>query len=78
MTARLIIILAIIAALGSAAVWIYQQGGKAVVIETERQNNAAGNLSDKARSAYDKCSDAGRLYDFATGKCGGLAPSRRN
>lgn len=68
---RLALILAIVVALGGAAAWFYTQGGEAVRIEIERQDNVAGTKSENARSAYDRCvhPDIGGVYDFATGQC---------
>lgn len=71
MISRLLLILAIIAALTGAAMWFYNKGGDAVEIKIERQNNVAGTKSENARDAYDRCvsSDIGGVYDYATGKC---------
>lgn len=71
MISRLLLALAIIAALGGAAMWFYDKGGDAVEIKIERQNNVAGTKSENARDAYDRCvsPDIGGVYDYATGKC---------
>ena len=63
--------LAILGVIAGAAAWIYNQGGESVQIKIERQDNEAGNASDKARSDYDRCvhPDSGGVYDYATGKC---------
>lgn len=68
---KLGLVLAIILALAGVGAWIYNQGGEAVEIKTERQNNAAGTKSEDARSAYDLCVPpiGSGVYDFATRKC---------
>lgn len=78
MTVRLMVLLALAAALIGAAVWFYQQGGQAVLISIERQNNVSGDKSDQARSNYDLCLDGGGVYDFAAGKCRRPAPRGRH
>lgn len=66
---KLGLILAIIVALGGAAMWFYTKGSDSHEIKVERQNNAAGDNSDKARTDYDLCVGSGGVHDFATGKC---------
>lgn len=44
----------------------------------ERQNNDAAIQADGAVLDYDRCRDAGRVFDFRTGKCAGLKASGRN
>lgn len=68
--------------IAGALIWlystIYQQGADSVRTGVERQNNEAGNSADDARSAYDRCRDAGRLWDFRAGRCVGASSGRRN
>lgn len=45
---------------------------------TERQNNAAGNESERARSAYDVCVDGGGVWNYRAGQCGGPPARSRN
>jgi hypothetical protein len=70
-TLKLGIALAILLLVTAGAVWLYRQGGESVLHSIERQNDAAGDASDQARSDYDRCvhPDSGGVYDFATGKC---------
>ena len=67
-------------AIAGALIWLYaeirDQGADAVRTSIERQNNDARNAADDARSAYDRCLDAGGVFDFASGKCRGPAPRR--
>lgn len=44
----------------------------------ERQNNDAAIQADGAVLDYDRCHDAGRVFDFRTGKCAGLKARRGN
>jgi hypothetical protein len=77
-TARIVcaaIALVIVAALG---IWIFRQGGEHVKISIERQNNEAGDRSDRARGDYDLCVDGGGVYDFGAGRCVGAAPGGRH
>ncbi|NSY17279.1 hypothetical protein [Neorhizobium sp. AL 9.2.2] len=70
-TLRIIIIflfLTVTAIIG-AATWIYHAGGESKLNSIERQNNEAGNQSDRARGDYDVCIDGGRVWDFGSGKC---------
>ncbi|MBP2462068.1 MULTISPECIES: hypothetical protein [unclassified Rhizobium] len=75
-TLRIIVIFAIVTAIIGAATWFYNAGGAGALNTIERQNNEAGEQSDRARSAYDVCIDGGRLWDFRSGKCAGPASNR--
>lgn len=44
----------------------------------ERQNHAAGDQSDIARSEFDRCADRGWVWSFRTGKCLGPPKGGRN
>jgi hypothetical protein len=80
MTAKLFLGLAMLTAVAAAAAWFYRQGGESVRTTIERQNNAAGDASDQARSDYDRCVPpiGSGVYDFATGKCLRAAPRGRH
>lgn len=78
MMPRLLGLLALLAALTAGAGWFYRQGGQAVVISIERQNNASGDKSDQARADYDRCVDGGGVFDFAAGQCRRPAPRGRH
>jgi hypothetical protein len=52
-----------------AATWLYNAGGAGTLNSIERQNNEAGNASDRARSSFDECFDAGGVFDSSSGKC---------
>jgi type II secretory pathway pseudopilin PulG len=75
---RYLPLLIIIIALGLAALWVYQRGAEDVRNATERQNNAAGNQSDDARSRYDLCVDGGGVWDYGSGKCARTPAGGRN
>ncbi|MBB3980088.1 hypothetical protein GGQ64_005335 [Rhizobium azooxidifex] len=66
---RVLIGVAIAAALIGLYSIIYDQGAESVRTGIERQNNEAGNSADLARGAYDRCRDRGWVYQFDTGKC---------
>lgn len=72
---RVLIGVAIVGALIWLYSTIYQQGADGVRSGIERQNNEAGNSADDARSAYDRCLDAGGLWNFGARRCDG--PSSR-
>lgn len=75
---RLALIIIPVIAFTALGVWLYRTGGEAERIKIERQNNAAGNASDDARSAYALCVDGGGVFDFATSKCAGPKAGRRD
>ena len=75
-TPRIIGLLAIIAVLGAAVVWIYREGGEDVRNSIERQNNEAGDISDRARTEFDMCLDSGGVWSNSTRKCA-RPPARR-
>ena len=64
-------------AIGAAILFIIHliraDGAQSVLNDIERQNNEAAHKSDTARLGYDDCVDAGRLWNFSAGECGGLA-----
>lgn len=61
----------------AAVILIRWQAISSVRIETERKDYAAGETSDRARSAFDVCVDSGRLWDYSARKCVGTAPGGR-
>lgn len=69
-------------AAAAALIWLYAEirkdGAESVRMTIERQNNEAGNTADDARSAYDRCLDAGGLWGFGTSRCERPAPRRWN
>lgn len=67
-------IAAILSALAAA---IYCAGGEGVQNATERQNNDAARHAEESALDYDACRDAGRLWDFRSGKCGRSPTSGR-
>jgi hypothetical protein len=74
-TPRIIGLLAIIAVIGAAALWIYGEGGEDTRNATERQNNEAATRADEGALAYDACRNASRVWSFGTGEC--LRPEAR-
>ncbi|WP_430246080.1 hypothetical protein [Neorhizobium sp. DAR64861/K0K2] len=68
-TLRIIIIFAIVTAIIGAATWLYKAGGADTLNSIERQNSEAGTASDRARSRFDECFDAGGVFDSSSGKC---------
>jgi hypothetical protein len=73
-TLRIIIVFAIVTAIIGAATWLYNAGGAGTLNSIERQNNEAARRADESALDYDTCRDAGRVWNFRTGKCG-RAPS---
>ncbi|MET3662516.1 hypothetical protein [Aquamicrobium ahrensii] len=71
MTFRLILVGAVILAVIALVYVIREDGARSVTTKIERQNDAARNSADGARSAYDKCIDAGGMWNFSAGKCEG-------
>lgn len=57
---------------------IYRAGGDGVRNATERQNNEAATRADQGALDYDACRDAGRVWNFGAGRCGGSAPGGRD
>ncbi|MBW9090822.1 hypothetical protein JNB91_23710 [Rhizobium wenxiniae] len=75
---RIVGVFLLAAAILAVALWIYRAGGQGVSNSIERQNNEAARRADESALDYDACRDAGRVWDFRTGKCGRSAPSGRN
>lgn len=72
-------IMAVVAVMAIAFVRIiYKNGADSVRTSIERQNNAAGKQADDRALDYDACRDAGRLWNFGAGRCGGAAQGRGN
>jgi hypothetical protein len=57
---------------------IRRDGARSFANAIERQNNDAQSSAHKKRLDYDACLDAGRLWDFASGQCSGIARRGRN
>lgn len=51
--------------------WLIGVGAGIERTKTEIQNGSAVHEADTANLDYVDCIDAGRMFDFATGKCGG-------
>lgn len=66
---KVAIALAIAAALGWLYIEIRKDGAESVITKIERLNNEAGKSADDSRSAYDRCLDAGGLWNFGAGEC---------
>lgn len=68
------------AAIAGALIWLYaeirDQGAADVRNSIERQNNDAARKANDAVLDYDGCRDAGRVWDFGTGQCGGATTRR--
>lgn len=77
-TLRIIIIFAIVTAIIGGATWLYNAGGAGTLNSIERQNNEAARRADESALDYDACRDAGRVWNFGTGKCGGASAGGRN
>jgi len=60
-------------AIGVAILFVVQMirndGAQSVTNSIERQNNEAAQNADVARLGYDDCLDAGRVWNFGSGKC---------
>lgn len=59
-----------VAILGIAAS-IYGLGRESVQVDVMEQNQEAGDAADEASSVFERCMDAGSVFDFATGQCRG-------
>lgn len=68
-TPRLIIGAVALLLLAFAIGWLWKTAGDSTLHSIERQDNAAGNNSDSARTRFDGCPVG--MWDFATGKCRG-------
>lgn len=60
-------------AIGAAILFIIQMirtdGAQSLQNKIERQNNDASENAEIARLGYDDCIDAGRVWNFGTGRC---------
>lgn len=75
---RIIGLFLIAALLMAAAVWLYREGGEDTRNANERQNNEAATRADEGALDYDACRDAGRVWQFGSGKCVGAPVGGRN
>lgn len=73
---KILLGVAICAALLFLYAEIRDQGAAGVRSSIERQNNDARNAADDARGNYDDCLGAGGLWNFGAGRCDGPAPRR--
>lgn len=71
---KLLIGVALVAALGLVVQLVRYDGARSYQNQIERQNNDAGSNAESHRLSYDACRDAGRVWNFETGKCGRVAP----
>lgn len=76
-TYRAIGLVAVIVILALIVFGIYRAGGDGVRNSIERKNNEAATRADQGALDYDACRDAGRVWNFGAGRCGGAAPSGR-
>ncbi len=67
----ILVVVALVAA--TFVTTIYKSGADSVRTSIERQNNAAGKQADDRALDYDACRDAGRMWNFGAGRCGGPA-----
>lgn len=72
----LLLLLAAASFVATGVILIDRNATDRAAIKTERQNNAAGNGADDARSRFDGCS--GGMWDFGTGRCRGTSPRGGN
>lgn len=76
--------LKVVAAIAAVGVIIFvfhkirESGADSVRAAIERQNNEAGKAADDAVLDYDACRDAGRVWNFGSGRCERPAPGRWN
>jgi hypothetical protein len=66
-TPRIVGAVAILLILSFAVSWFWKTAGDSALQGIERQNNEAGDHSDRARSDFDACPDG--MWDFRTSKC---------
>lgn len=60
---------AIILAVGLLLYMVRENGKTTALQNIERQNNDASTRANETVLDYDACLDAGRLWNFGTGKC---------
>jgi hypothetical protein len=75
---RIIGFAAILITLALLAGWIWNKAGDDALNKIERQNNEAAQRADEGALDYDACRDAGRVWSFGTGKCGGPSVGGRD
>ncbi len=71
MTFRLVLVGALILTVVAFIYIVREDGARSIITKIERQNDAARNSADGARGAYDKCVDAGGVWNFGTARCEG-------
>ncbi|MBT9373128.1 hypothetical protein [Rhizobium sp. CSW-27] len=75
-TVKIAAVLAALSILGAFGIWFWKQAGNDVRISIERQDNAAGDNADDARTRFDTCADG--LWDYGAGKCRRTSPRGRD
>ncbi|WP_299800476.1 hypothetical protein [uncultured Ruegeria sp.] len=50
---------------------IYGLGRESAQVDVIEQNQEAGDAADQASSVFERCIDAGGVFDFAAGQCRG-------
>lgn len=75
-TVKIIAVSAVLFILGAFGVWFWKQASNDARISIERQDNAAGDNADDARSRFDTCPHG--LWDYGAGKCRGGETRGRN
>lgn len=58
-----------VAVFGAAIASVYALGRKSAEADITIENEEAGNAADRASSVFERCIDAGGVFDFATGEC---------
>ncbi|WP_224825778.1 hypothetical protein [Cognatishimia sp. MH4019] len=71
MRARIMLIGLAAVAIFAIAVSIYGLGRESAQVDVMKQNQEAGDAADQASSIFERCIDAGGVFDFATGQCRG-------
>ena len=71
MRARAMLIGLAAVAILAIVVSIYGLGRESAELDVMEQNQEAGDAADQANSVFERCMDAGGVFDFATGKCRG-------
>lgn len=75
---RILGLLITMAFLVAAFLWVWSEAEDAALSKIERQNNDAARRAEDRALDYDACRDAGRVWSFGSGKCGGPAVGGRD
>lgn len=57
---------------------LIEHGSNSALEEVNKTNEKAATKAEGAALNYDDCRRAGRLWNYGSGKCGGVASSGRN